>query len=661
MIETGTKFAGYRVERLLGSGGMGTVYLATQESLNRPVALKLLNPALTADETFRARFRREGEVQAALDHPHIVPVYDTGETDDGLYLAMRYVRGSTLKDLIEAGELDPARTLRLLAPVASALDAAHAAGLIHRDVKPQNILVDQTDWPYLADFGLTRGGGAGGPTRTGQLVGTFAYVAPEQIKGQRASARSDQYALAAVLFECLAGEVPHNHESDAALLYAKVHEQPPRLSDRAASAPRAFDDVLARGMALDPADRYADAKALLAAATEAFERADVPPAPVVTARPAPAPASAPAPAPVQAPTAPPAPAVGRPSQDTVLEDLDVATAPAPSRARRLPRVPKPRERGTPSPAPKAPRTALPVPSTRQIAIGAALAAAAGLFGGTVFGGDDAPAAKRATIGDLATITLADGLRSARGPAGLGLSSLQVYAQGTGAARRTLAVGTGLPAGPELLPAGSLARAARTATPTVVRIGADGRALRFAALKVSGLTGVTQVVTLPVGDRVIVAACAARRAGDAACSRSLASLVPRAGAGTQSIAASAGYASGVRTILTTYERSRRSATALLATAGRSSTQARAARRLRDSAGLLATGARALEPPPGAVAAHAALTAAAADLRSAAGRLATAASSARPKSYATAASAVRRADRALRSAARSMRDVYRESAT
>lgn len=655
MIETGTKFAGYRVERLLGSGGMGTVYLATQESLNRPVALKLLNPALTADETFRARFRREGEVQAALDHPHIVPVYDTGETDDGLYLAMRYVRGSTLKDLIDAGDLDPARTLRLLAPVASALDAAHAAGLIHRDVKPQNILVDQTDWPYLADFGLTRGG-AGGPTRTGQLVGTFAYVAPEQIKGQRASARSDQYALAAVLFECLAGEVPHNHESDAALLYAKVHEEPPRLSQRAAGVPSAFDDVLARGMALDPADRYPEAKALLAAASEAFERADEPQAapapPVVNTPPAPTPPPA------------PAPTEKRASQDTVLVDLDAATPPAPSTPRRVAQVAKPRVRRTPRPesAPKPPRATrkpLPVPTTRTIAIGAAAAAVVGVLAGALLGGGDPPAPKTATVGDLGTITLADGMRSARGPAGLGLSSLQVYAQGTGPARRMLAVGTGRPAGPELLPQGALARAAgKAGTPTVVRIGDDGRALRFAALKVSGLTGVTQVVTLPAGARVLVAACAAQRASDAACSQALASLVPRAGTRTKAVAASAGYETGVRTMLTQYERSRKNATALLATAGRAATQARAAGRLRDSAAALATAARGLTPPPGAVAGHAALTRAAADLRSAAGRLATAASAARPKSYASAASAVRRADRALRNAARSMRDVYRE---
>ena len=329
-------------------------------------------------------------------------------------------------------------------------------------------------------------------------------------------------------------------------------------------------------------------------------------------------------------------------------DLDEATA-------RPPSTPKPRRTATP----RTERRPLPVPGTRAVAIAAAVAAVAGFLGGTALGGDDAPAAKKAGIGDLGTITLGDGMRSARGPAGLGLSSLQVYAQGTGAARRTLAVGSGRPAGPELLPEGALARAASNAgTPAVVRLGGDARALHFRALKVSGLTGITQVVTLPAGDGVLVAACAAQRAGDGPCSEALASLVPRAGTRTQSVAASAGYATGVRTMLTTYERSRARATALLATAGRSATQARAARSLRDSAAALATAARALDPPPGAAAAHAALTGAAADLRSAAGRLAAAASAEGRRSYASAASAVRRADRALRGAAGSLREVFRE---
>lgn len=653
MIETGTKLLGYRVERLLGSGGMGTVYLATQESLNRPVALKLLSPALTSDETFRARFRREGEVQAALDHPHIVPVYEAGETDEGLFLAMRYVRGSTLKDLIDDGELDPARTLRLLTPVASALDAAHAAGLIHRDVKPQNILVDRTDWPYLADFGLTRGG-AGGPTRTGQLVGTFAYVAPEQVKGARASARSDQYALAAVLFECLAGEVPHNHESDAALLYAKVHEEPPRLSQRSADVPRAFDDVLARAMALDPADRFPSAAALLAAASEAFERADAaeataaPPAPpVVAAAPAPTPAPAPVPAPKAKPRAADAtPAPRRTAQDTVLTDApDVAPA--------QPRRPKPRS----APALRAP--SFPLPDTRAIAIGAAVAAVAGfLLGGALAGGDDAPEPTTASVGDLATITPPEGMRSTRGPAGLGLTGLQAYAQGSGAQRRTLAVGTGRAAGPNLLPDGALADAARKAgTPAVVRLG-DARALRFDGLKVAGLAGVTQVVALPAGSSVIVGACAARRANDAACSAAVATLAPRAGTRTGDVAAPAAYARRIGALLTAYERARASATAQLRRAGRSATQARAIRALRDAAATLATGVRALEAAPGARPAHSAFASASSDLRDAASRLASAASRRRSAAYRSAASAVERADVALRGAVTRMRDIYRQ---
>ncbi len=276
MLDTGSLVSGYRVERMLGSGGMGTVYLAVQLSLNRPVALKMLASELSRDVAFRARFAREGEVQAALDHPHIVPIYEAGDSDSGLFLAMRYVRGSTLKDLILGGALDPERAIRLLTPVADALDAAHAAGLIHRDVKPQNILVDSTEWPYLADFGLTRAGGSSGITRTGQLVGTFDYIAPEQVQGLSASPRSDQYAMAAVLFECLTGEVPYPRDSDAALLYAQVHESPPSLSARRGDVPPAFDAVIQCGMAKDPAERFVSVRALMAAAQDALRASDVP-------------------------------------------------------------------------------------------------------------------------------------------------------------------------------------------------------------------------------------------------------------------------------------------------------------------------------------------------------------------------------------------------
>jgi len=655
MLATGTNVAGYRIERLLGSGGMGSVYLATQESLNRPVALKLLSPHLTADETFRARFRREGEVQAALDHPHIVPVYEAGETEDGLFLAMRYVRGSTLKDLVLAGDLDPARTLRLLTPVAWALDAANAAGLIHRDVKPQNILVDQTDWPYLADFGLTRGN-AGGPTRTGQLVGTFAYIAPEQVQGRKASARSDQYALAAVLFECLAGDVPHTHESDAALLYAKVHEEPPRLSQRIAGLPPGFDEILARGMARDPDERYPDATALMTAATEALENAEAPPAaPAAVAPPAPVaavPPRAPAPPPTPVPAPPPQPHTPPPtSQDTVLVDGPAAATPA-TPAVKPPKPPK---------TPKPPRDREPLAGMPPWAIPAAacvVAVIGFLVAGLLSGGGDEPQARRVAAGELGSIAVPAQLRTARGPAGLGLQSLRAFAAGRGAGRRTVAVGSApTVAGPDLLPAGALADAARAGdTPAVVRIG-GARALRFGGLKVAGLPGSTQLVTIPTSGGVVVAACAARSAQDKPCAGVLGTLALRDGVKSADVAAPAAYATALTKALATYESARAAAVRRLRGAGRSATQASAARRLRDAAATLATGVTKLHPALGARPAQRELLAAATRLRTAAGGLATAASGRDRARYHAAAAATEAADHALRRAVARLADVYR----
>src|SRR5256714_12757027 len=172
-LEKGTTLAGYRIEGVLGQGGMGTVYEATQLSLNRTVAIKLLASNLSDDPAFRERFRREGLIQAAIEHPNIVTIYEAGETPDGLFLAMRLVRGPNLKDMIIPRELDAGRSLRILTPVADALDAAHEAGLIHRDIKPQNILVTGRDHAYPADFGLPRAPGAKSLTKTGQFVGTL--------------------------------------------------------------------------------------------------------------------------------------------------------------------------------------------------------------------------------------------------------------------------------------------------------------------------------------------------------------------------------------------------------------------------------------------------------------------------------------------------------
>jgi hypothetical protein len=283
-LEKGTEIAGYRVEGVLGQGGMGVVYEATQLSLDRTVALKLLAANLGDDDAFRERFRREGLLQAAIDHPNIVTVYEAGDTDQGLFLAMRLVRGPNLKDMVLARELDAGRTLRILTPIADALDAAHSQGLIHRDIKPQNILVSGRDHPYLADFGLTKAPGEKSLTKTGQFVGTLDYISPEQIRGKGASKLSDIYALAAVLYECLTGVVPYPKDSEAAVLYAHMSDEPPSVTEERPELPAALDAVIRKAMSKEPEERHQTASDLLRDAEEAFSRktraAMTPPGPV---------------------------------------------------------------------------------------------------------------------------------------------------------------------------------------------------------------------------------------------------------------------------------------------------------------------------------------------------------------------------------------------
>ena len=262
--------AGYRIDGALGEGGMGTVYRATQLSLERVVALKVLTVELSSDAGFRERFRREGLQQAALDHPHLVTVYEAGEADERLFLAMRMVEGPTLKDLIQARQLDDRRALRLLTQVAEALDAAHARGLIHRDVKPHNVLVGAGDHAYLADFGLTKAHDDAAVTETGQFVGTIDYISPEQARGENATARSDVYALTAVLCECLTGQVPYVRATEDRVLYAHLSDPPPRLTEIRADLPEAMDEVIAEGMAKDPEARPATAGELMLKARRAL-------------------------------------------------------------------------------------------------------------------------------------------------------------------------------------------------------------------------------------------------------------------------------------------------------------------------------------------------------------------------------------------------------
>ena len=284
ILEKGTTLAGYRIDGILGQGGMGAVYEATQLSLDRVVALKVLAQHLSDDPSFITRFQREGRIQAGIDHPHIVTVFDSGKTERGFFIAMRLVRGPNLKDLIVARELDAGRALRILTPVADALDAAHTAGLIHRDIKPQNILVGGRDQAYLADFGLTKASGDSGLTKTGQFVGTLDYISPEQIRGEPAGKESDVYALAGVLYECLSGVVPYPKDSEAAVLYAHMADPPPRLSEHRPDMPASIEQVLVRAMAKDSAERYHSAGELMHEANRAFSRrtraAFTPPGPI---------------------------------------------------------------------------------------------------------------------------------------------------------------------------------------------------------------------------------------------------------------------------------------------------------------------------------------------------------------------------------------------
>ena len=261
-LHEGDEFAGHRILGIAGRGGMGVVYRALQLDLDRPVALKLIAPQLAEDPDFRERFVRESRAAASIDHPNVIPIYSTGESDDGsLYIAMRYVEGSDLRTLVRAEQrLDPGRAAYIVSQVARALDAAHARGIVHRDVKPANVLLGANDHAYLTDFGLTkRVTSHTGSTRDGGWVGTLGYVAPEQIRGERLDARADVYALGCVLYHSLAGVPPYQRESDEATLWAHLNDDPPTLHDRAPSVPASFDAVLARAMAKDPDDRYPSA------------------------------------------------------------------------------------------------------------------------------------------------------------------------------------------------------------------------------------------------------------------------------------------------------------------------------------------------------------------------------------------------------------------
>ncbi len=277
-LQPGIEVAGYRIERTLGRGGMSVVYLAEHDWLQRKVALKVLAPQLAEDERFRERFVRESRLAASLDHPNVIPIYEAGASGGDLFIAMRYVEGTDLRTLLhEGGALEPERAIAIVRQVAAALDAAHEQGLVHRDVKPGNVLLarqrgsEAGEHVYLSDFGLTkRSASDSGITGTGQFVGTLDYAAPEQFKGGIPDARTDVYSLGCVLFECLTGHPPFRSENDAGLMYAHLQEPPPVVTDEKPKMPKEIDAVITKAMAKAPEDRPASAGGLVDEAARAL-------------------------------------------------------------------------------------------------------------------------------------------------------------------------------------------------------------------------------------------------------------------------------------------------------------------------------------------------------------------------------------------------------
>jgi Protein kinase domain len=269
-LEPGMQIAGCRIEAVAGRGGMGVIYRATEVHLGRPVAVKLITAERAGEEAFRTRFERESRLTASIDHPNVIPVYAAGEEDGVLYLVMRYVAGTDLRALLkEEGRLPPERAARIVGQVAAGLDAAHAAGLVHRDVKPANVLIADGGHVYLSDFGIVRAVDAETRlTDSGEWVGSVDFMAPEHLQGRPTDARSDVYSLGCLLYTALTGASPFRRDTAAATITAHLHERPPRPS-RTPGVPEPFDRVIARALAKDPAERYPSAGDLARAAAAA--------------------------------------------------------------------------------------------------------------------------------------------------------------------------------------------------------------------------------------------------------------------------------------------------------------------------------------------------------------------------------------------------------
>lgn len=395
-LPQGAVVAGCRVEAVVGRGGMGVVYRATQLSLERPVALKAIAPELAGDATFRERFKRESRIAASIEHPNVIPVYEAGEGEGMLYLIMRYVEGTDLRALIDSeGGLEPERSARIVAQVAAALAAAHRRDLIHRDVKPANVLIDaggERDHAYLTDFGIARHAAAtSGLTRTGSVIGTLDYLAPERIQDQGGDGRADVYALGCVLFEALTGTLPFARDNDVAKMYAHLSAPVPSAREAEPEVPEELDALAQRAMAKDPDDRFTTATEMAEALMDTLParpgrgRTAAPPVAPVPGEAEEVEAAASETAPREAEEAEAA------ASETAPGEVETAAAPAPGAAPPAPEAATHAPASAAAAAPPLPAPARSAPSRRRglvLALGGAAVAAVVLVLVLALSGDD---------------------------------------------------------------------------------------------------------------------------------------------------------------------------------------------------------------------------------------------------------------------------------
>jgi Protein kinase domain len=641
-LRIGSELAGYRIEALIGRGGMGVVYRAVDLRLGRKVALKLLAPELVENEAFKVRFDRESRLAAAIDHPNIIPLYEAREVDGLLFITMRYVEGTDLRSVIaDSGRLDPMRAVAMVGQVAAALDAAHQRGLVHRDVKPANVLVaagpDSSEHCYLTDFGLTKDTSSSEElTEAGQFVGTLEYVAPEQIESAKPDGRADEYALACVMYECLTGAPPFKADSDVGVMYAHLHGDRPQITVARSDLPSGLDFVLAKALARAPEDRYATCGAFVAAVRAELEQAGF------VAAPAPAPGTAGAEAPAgmtriaQGPTS--KTKLAQPVGATVLAGDAAAAA------------------GAAAPtAPTAPKRE-PARGVRPPIVAAATATviAAGVLGavlGSSGGSTKKEAGNLAAAGSL-RFSFPSAWKTGTDPKipGLELSEPLVLVPKTGGAGSGLVAG-GIPNHDARLLPTSLVSMLPSKTPPrdVVKIG-QAEAFRYANLTPKGFSGTLTLYVVPTSSRIAGIACFAPKAGASTlhdCEEIVASL-DVSGASALAVQPDTKYASGLSGALKTLASARDRNRKALKAAGSAKSQAAPARALASAYRAAEAKVRALKPPPLAAALNRVI---ATDLKGAAdgyAKMATAASAADGSGFSAGRAAVGRAEQALRRA-------------